>query len=187
MWQILQVILSGFTYGRSIGWWAGAPLIVLGVILGVQYCSARIDVQKRAAAIYRVLPEAMPGWAPMTDKSSDEAEGRSQFSRALQKDGKRLRITLKTGYVIPRVSEEEFLREVAGKPDRVRSVERVAGNIVYLDRWTPRGYIALIFLDNRGLITASLFVPVEQKADSADVLAYLNTIDYDALKQALRH
>jgi hypothetical protein len=186
MWQILQVIIQGLAYSRSMGWWVGAPFIVIGVILGLQHCSAQMDAKRRTIAIYDALPETMPGWTPKAETSSDEAEGSSQFSRVLEKDGKRLRIMLRTGFVVSRKSEEEFLREVADKPDRVRSVERVAGNTVYLDRVIPTLCVALMFLGDRGLITVSLFVPRGQTADCADALAYLHTIDQGALKQALR-
>lgn len=186
MWQILGIILEGFAYSRWMRWWLAVPFVAIGVVVGVQYFTARIDAEKRAAAIYGAMPETMPGWAATAQNSKDESEGYSQFTRALEKDGKRLRIVLKIGDVISRKSEEEFLREVAGKAERVRSIERVAGNVVYLDRWTPASYIGLMFLDRRGLITATVLVPAGQTADRADVLAYLNAIDHRALKEALR-
>lgn len=186
MWQILRIILEGFAYSRWMRWWVAVPFVVIGVVVGVQYVTVRVDAGKRAAAIYAALPETMPGWAAAAPTAKDGAEGHSQFTRAIEKDGKRLRVVLKIGDVVSRKSEEEFLREVAGKPDRIRSVERVAGNVVYLDRWTPASYVGLMFLDHRGLITATVLVPAGQTADRADVLAYLAAIDHRALKEALR-
>jgi len=186
MLHALQAIFEGLAHWRGGRAWLAIPFLGIGILIAFYSCGAKVSENWQAAAIKRAMPEALSDWTYEATTTTEDGEGKTKFSRRFVQPGKRMLFVLKPGRVLTRQSDDDYLRETANTPGRARSIERIGGYPVYLDRRGDTMLTANALVGDRAMITVVLFATGGRRPANDDILGYLKTVDYPAIIETLR-